>query len=203
MLIQIQAAIGHTSINTGDYMVFADLDYRAQQKFFDPTFGKHNKTWSSDRLALQYEFYLTNTVGVSATPVIEIQCGNDIDKVEIWAWKNGAWDAVGTWGTGGTAWGTAGADWTDEDTWAHTPTADKSTRGATLGIGTVSKSLGCKYRVLFKLTNIRLQSGTLVSTKYGAWQLKLRVKITHTQRETLRPYPVITYIEGGMEQGAT
>ena len=200
-IFRLQPAIGTTCVCTANTYLH-DLDYRAKLSRFDPNIGKFNRNYEATRLVFIFECYLDNYAGGTQDPVIEIQCGDDIYRLEAFAWKNSAWSAIGTWGTGGTAWGTASSAWTDQDSVSHTPTADRGDRGAALGIGTISLSLGCKKRILLKITNFLTQTGDHVSTKYGSSQLKLQLKLTHTSREALRPYPHITYISGGVESGA-
>jgi hypothetical protein len=200
MILRFQPAVALTRLNI-DQMYLHDLDYRAKFSYVDPHFGKHGKTYTS-ALIMDYQLYVDNYKNAAQDAIIEIQCGDDIDKIEVYGWKAAAWSAIGTWGTGGTAWGTAGSAWTDGDAVSHTPTVDRGDRGEAVSVGTISLNLGCKKRILLKITNFTSGSGVNhLSTKYGSYQLKLKVKLTHTQRESLRPYPLITYVEGGLEAG--
>ena len=199
-IIRLQSAIGLTHIQTANAFLH-DLLYRAKLPIIDPQFGRFNKTWSSNRLELTYELYIDNYKAGIQDIVIEIQCGDDIDGIRVWGWKGAAWNQIGYWSDVGTPWGSGAGAWVDDDTISHVATADRGDRGETLGIGIISLSLGCKKRILLKLTNFQTIAGNHLSTKYGSHQLKLKVKLIHTQREASRPYPLITYVEGGLEQG--
>jgi hypothetical protein len=206
-IFRLQIAIGATSISNASTTTNAylhDLDYRAKLTRFDPNIGRFNRTWSSDRLTYTCEFYLDDySADAFANLVFEMQCGDDIYSATLWAWKSGAWSSIGVWGTGGTSWGAAGTTWYDENDAPHIVKIDNGVRGASLGIGTVSLSLGCNKRILVYIENfLPAATNDHVSTKYFKNQLKLKVQLVHTSIEALRPYPRITYVSGGVEEGA-
>jgi hypothetical protein len=178
---------------------FSDLNYYRSTKVLDPFAGYHAVTLAS-LLTHQDEFYMFNSnAGATKTLEFEKWCGNDLTRVDIWGWKSAAWDLVGSWYSGGTAFGATVA-WTDEDTQAHTFRVNHDVRGATVANFTekVSKSLGTTRRAMIQITNMTAYPATYgLSTKHGQYQLLLRVKLTHTQRETARPYAIVTYFDGG------
>ena len=185
---------------TGVYL--HGLDYRASFKMVDATVGRFNKVWSANRLVQTWEFFLDNDVNAITTAILEFFSCEDISTIEIWGWENApphAWLQIGDWG-GGDAWN-ANKVFTDDDAVAHTFKVQKGVRGEALaGIGTISNKLGNYNRVLCSVTALAADAAPLtdVSTVHASEQLLLKVEITSTSREALRPYPVINYITGGL-----
>ncbi|MCK4582549.1 hypothetical protein KAU18_04470 [Candidatus Bathyarchaeota archaeon] len=61
--------------------------------------------------------------------------------------------------------------------------------------------LGLSRRVLLSITAMQAQGSNDMSTDYGSDQLLLKVTAEHTQRETARPYLVLTYVDGSLDYG--
>lgn len=190
--------IGTMYIQTDD-IVLHDLHYRAGYKVVDPLVGDFNKAWSANRLVQTWEFYLDNDKNAIQEAILEICACADISTIEISGWKAAAWVQIGDWG-GAHAWNAA-RNFTDDDLIVHSFKVQKGVRGQLLaGIGTISNMLGNYNRVLASITNMAADAIPLtnVSTDYASYQLLLKVEITSTSRETMRPYPVINYITGGL-----
>lgn len=181
---------------------FSDLDYFSRVKSMDPFATKCNVTLAS-ALLHQHEFYVFNAnTGATKTLEFEIMCGDDVNKVELWGWKNSDWSVIGSWHAAGTVFGNTAA-WTDEDSQAHTFRVDHDIRGAVVANFTkdVSRALGTQRRVMVQITNMTAYPGYGVSTKGGQYQLALKVKMTHTERESGRSYAIVTYEDGGFGLG--
>lgn len=181
---------------------FSDLDYFSKVKSMDPFATKCNVALAT-ALLHQHEFYVFNSAASTKTLEFEMMCGDDVNKVEVWGWKNSGWSVIGAWHSGGTAFG-ATAAWTDEDAQAHTFRVDHDIRGATVANFTkkVSRALGTQRRVMVQITSMTAYPATYgLSTKYGQYQLLLKVKLTHTERETGRSYAIVTYEDGGFGLG--
>ena len=181
---------------------FSDLDYFSKVRGMDPFATKCNVTLAS-ALLHQQEFYLFNLADSTKALEFEIMCGDDVNKVELWGWKNAGWDVIGAWHSGGTAFGSTNG-WTDEDAQAHTVRVNHAVRGTDLAdfAEDISRSLGNQRRVIVQITNMTAYPGTYgLSTKYGQYQLLLRVKLTHAEREAGRSYTIVTYEDGGFGLG--
>jgi hypothetical protein len=194
--------IGTMYIQTDD-IVLHDLHYRASYKVVDPLVGDFNKVWSSNRLVQTWEFYLDNDLNAIQVAILEIFACEDISTIEIWGWKDPggghAWVQIGDWG-GAHAWN-AVRNFTDDDAVVHAFQVQQGDRGDVLaGIGTISNMLGNFHRVLCEITAMQADAAptTNVSTDHASYQLLLKAEITSTSRETLRPYPIINYITGGI-----
>ena len=179
-----------------------DLNYYRAVKSFDPFRGRYNVTLAS-ALLHQQEFYLANW-GTIGTLEFDIWCGNDLQDIEVWCWKNSAWDSLDDWGTAAEhAWGATHA-WTDEDAVAHVVRFDFDERGAAPANFTekVPRSIGTYFRVMGQISLMQTYVGaSALSTTYGGQQVLFKVLLTHTQRETIRPYPIVTYVDGGLGYG--
>ena len=191
--------IGVTYIQTAD-MALHSRDYRASYKVFDPLVGSFNKAWSANRLEQTWEFYLDNDANAIQTAILEIWGSDNVSRLTLWGWKAAAWNEIGDWGGGVDAWND-GKNWTDDDMAAHNFQAQRGYRGQFLaGVGTVSMMMGCYNRVLIEIDNFTADAtpASDLSTHYGGDQLLLKAKLYSTSREVLRPYPVVTYVTGGM-----
>lgn len=192
-------AVGYTYIQTSDAYLH-DLNYRSNLKGFDPHYGRFAVNYDSNRLNVDYQFYVDNDKTSIQEVIVEAQCGDDVSKCKIYGWKASAWYLIGDWG-GADAWDAVKA-FTDDDSVAHNFRANNGLRGAALsGIGTISNKLGCKKRVLFSITNLLAEGSTDKSTDYGSDQLLLKIVLEHTSIESLRPYVRITYVDGSLDYG--
>jgi hypothetical protein len=193
--------IGTMYMQTDDVYLH-DLHYRASYKVVDPLVGDFNKVWSANRLVQTWEFYVDNDNNGITTAILEIFACADISTIEIWGWKDltpHAWSQIGDWG-GAHAWN-AIRNFTDDGANVMTFQVQKGVRGEALaGVGTISNMLGNYNRVLCEITNLQADAAPLtdVSTKHQDDQILLKVEITSTSRETLRPFPVINYVTGGI-----
>lgn len=181
---------------------FSDLNYFSRVKSMDPFATRCNVTLAS-ALLHQHEFYIFNSDLVDTNTLeFEIMCGDDVIKVELWGWKNSGWDVIGAWHAAGTAFG-ATAAWTDEDAQGHTFRVDHDVRGEAVTNFTkdVSYSLGTQRRVMVQISNMIKLPVYGLSTEFGKHQLLLRVKMTHTERESGRSYAIVTYEDGGFGLG--
>lgn len=204
--VDMLPAIGCVRMQT-DEAYLIDLLFRSKRKMFDPHFGIFNKTYDSNRLILTYEFYVANYKNTTQDVLLEIDCGSDIYSFGAGIWKNGAFLNVGNWRTGGGGgfvdWG-AVQQFTDEGAVVHDSYAEYGYIGQVKTIGTISNTLGCLYRILFKIDDLTAgYSATHLSTKHDSYQLKMQLTLVHTARESLRPYPHITYIDGGQTDEMT
>lgn len=191
--------IGSTYVQTDDVYLH-DLNYRTSFKAFDPALAKFNLSVTSNRLDWTWESYVDNDKNSIQTAILEFQVGDDIDAFTIWGWKSGGWVLIGDWGDADT-WG-AGKAFVDNDSYSHTFKANYGSMGEDVtGIGTISRLSGFNRRVLLSITNLRAHSGNDMSTDYTGDQLLLKMTAEHNQRETLRPYPVVTYIDGSRDYG--
>jgi len=191
-----QPAIGLTTSRTTN-IYFHDLGYKAKYRSIYPLWGDFDA--STNGLNEIFHFYLDNYAANAQDALIEIQCGDDIEKAVIYGFNGNAWDLIGEWG-GLDNWGDT-KSWTDPNSTSHNVTVEKGDRGETLTVGTVSRMLGCKKRLLMKFTNLTATTSNHVSTTYGGHQVKLKIQLIHTQIESSRPYARITYVEGGQEWG--
>lgn len=175
------------------------LDYRAALKVADPLTGHFSHEWAANRLTQTWQTYMDNDKNAIQTAILEIWGTDDISRLQLWGWKAAAWSAIADWGNA-DAWN-AIKNWTDGDGAAHDFQANKSYRGQALaGIGTISWMLGNLYRVLMEVTNLTADAAPAsdMSTHYGGDQLLLKLALTSTSREALRPLPVVTYRTGGL-----
>ena len=192
------SAVGCTR-NTNMVGFLHDLNYRASQMMLDPCLHYCNKTWSTDRTQFQYEFYVDNYDTGTDAPILEIDCFDYITRVDVYAWKSGAYALVGQWGGGYTAFGTA-VSFTDENSTVHQFNCGWGQRGTSAnGIGTVSLDLGCQTRILLSISNLLNNTGFHVPTIHGNSQLQLRINIVGYNWGL--PVMPITYIDGGMDYG--
>lgn len=199
-------AIGFTHVHTDDVYLH-DLDYRKNLKAFDPHFQKFNVSYDTTRFTITCEFYLDNDAASLKHPLIEIQCGDNINKFFLYHYNGSAWIPIGTWGTGAMAWGTY-TNFYDAGTVAHQATVNYGARGSVLTVagggtlGTLSLKLGCKYRILCKISDLSAHSGTDLTTDYSADQLLLRVALEHSAAESgYRDYVKMTYVDGSLDYG--
>ena len=196
--------IGYTRALTAE-MGFSDLAYHRCVRELNPFTGYNNITLGSNGLTHQFELYVTNLKSSEQTVEFEIYAGDDLSKVEIWAWDEGEWAAVGDWCASGCTDVFGGTEaYTDEDDDAHTFRVDHDVRGATVSNFTadVSYSLGNDRRAMVQITGLDAYvAASALSTKVGDFQLLLKIKLTHTNRETARSYPIVTYKDGGFGLG--
>lgn len=181
------------------------LNYRASLKRVDPMVGgSFNKVWSASRLVQTFEFYLDNDNNAITTAFLEFFACADISTIKIWGWKDLTphdWSLIGDWG--GDAWDVQ-KNFTGDGPGpiTHVFRVDKGVRGeVTANVGTISNSLGNYNRVLAKITLLQADATPLTNTSliHANYQLLLKVEITSTSREAvLRPYPIVTYITGGL-----
>ena len=191
-------AIGKTRSRTGG-VVLHDLDYRMSFDVFDPHIGKFSANYDSTRMLLDYGYYVDNDNSIPTDALIETGVGDTITEKKVWGWKSAAWVLIGDWGNA-DAWDAIKA-FTDDNSVAHNFRVNTGIRGQILAMGTVSMDLGCKTRTLMSITNLSGHSGTDLSTRYGASQLLLKVQLLHGTRESLRPYSIITYVDGSVGRG--
>lgn len=201
ILFKLQTAIGHSHMQTANAYLH-DLSYRPKLNTLDPHFANCNKTYDSTRRKLTYDFYLDNYLATIQTLQTEIQVGDDFYESYVYYYYNGAWVTIAKWGGSGYSFGTI-RTFTDQDGFTHDITLDRGNRGEATenGIGTLSLRLGCNKRMLLHVTNMQPPTGSHLSTRHGTNQLLLRIAPLHNLRESLRPNPYITYIEGGTEDG--
>lgn len=194
-------AIGKTHVQTNDVYLH-DLAYRMNLKSFDPHFQRFNMNYSSDRFTVDYQFYLDNDKDSVQDAVIEIECGDDINRFYLYHYNGSGWSVVGTWGTGATAWGGT-ISFDDAGTIAHNAVVNYGSRGASLeGIGVVSRKLGCKYRVLCLIGSLSAHSAADLTTDYSHDQLLLKVALEHSAAESgPRDYVKMTYVDGSLDHG--
>ena len=192
-------AIGVTYVQTADVYTHSRA-YQSNQKVFNPLDGAYNPSFTADRLDWTWEFYLDNDKNAIQTAILEIQVGDDVDKLKIWGWKAGAWAVIGDWG-GGDAWNAA-KDFIDDGAITHVFKFQEGDRGDThAGIGVVSQMLGTERRLLGSITLLSAHIAPDLSTDYSLDQILLKVTVEHTLREAARPYPVITYVDGSLDYG--
>jgi len=181
---------------------FSDLDYASKVKSMNPFATKCAVSLNS-ALVHQQSFYVFNAdLEDPNTLEFEIMCGDDINKVEFWGWHTAEWSLIGTWASGETEFG-ATAAWTDEDDDEHTFRVNHDVRGANVADFTenVSNSLGTQRRVVVQISAMVKLPTYGLSTDYGEYQLLLKVKLTHTEREAARSYTIVTYEDGGFGLG--
>jgi hypothetical protein len=201
MKLALCPGVGYTRALTDD-MAFSDLSYHRKVRAFDPYAGYHNVSHSSLLVSTQ-EFYVMNLAGTEETLEFEVYVGDDLTHIRLRGWKNSAWDTIGTWGSGGTTFGNTNA-WTDEDSDAHTFRVDHDTRGQAVTNFTedVSMSLGNDRRAMIQISGMDAYvAASALASKVGDFQLLLEAQITHSQREATRPYPIVTYQDGGFGLG--
>jgi len=203
MLIHMIPCIGTMKMLHDDGR-FSDVDYMCSVKSLDPFASKCGVTHASS-VTHQHSFYVLNSdLSDTNTLEFEVMCGDDIIQVELWAWKSSEWSEVGTWVSGGTEFG-ATAAWTDEDSDEHTFRVNHDVRGANVANFTknVSNTLGTERRVMVQISAMVKLPTYGLSTDYGEYQLLMKLKLTHTEREASRTYPIITYKDGGFSLGPT
>ncbi len=199
ILVNEIPAIGVTYLQTAEAYLH-DLDYYANHKVFNPLSGRFAKSVTVDRLDWTWQFYLDNDKASEQVLVLEFQVGDDIDKLKIWGWKTAGWSLIGDWG-GAQAWD-ATRDFIDDQPITHVFRANEGIRGAVkAGIGTISQMMGLKNRVLLSVTRMMADGVSDLSTDYKSDQILLKVTAEHTERETARPYPVLTYVDGSLDYG--
>jgi len=195
-------AIGTTYLQTPE-MWLHDLDYRVSHRMFDPGIGSFNQSVSSDRLDWTWEYFLDNDKVSIQTGILEFQVGDDIDKLKIWGWKlDGThdWSLIGDW-NGADAWA-ASKTFTDDGAISHVLKLDEGVRGEVIaGIGTISQMLGLTRRCLLSVTLMQAHTDNDYSTDHSLDQIHLKVTAEHNARETLRPNPVLTYVDGSFPPG--
>ena len=179
-----------------------DLNYNTSLRMIDPFAGRHNASFPSDHEHI-HSMYVANTNAAAKTLELETWCGDDLVDVLVEAWKASAWATVGRWGSGHTAYGNTNS-FTDDDSVAHTFRVNWDVRQASLANFTypLTNYPGNKYHVGIQISAMSAAPATYpVSTKYGSYQLLLRVTLEHSERDALRPYPVVTYQDGGVGGG--
>ena len=199
MVINEVPAIGVTYMQTSEAYLH-DIDYQANYRVFNPLSGRFAKEVTGDRMDWTWEFYVDNDKNAIQTVIIELQVGDDIDKLKIWGWKAAAWSLIGDWG-GADAWD-AVKNFVDDGATTHAFRFQEGDRGDALaGIGTVSQMLGLSRRVLGSITLMSAHIAPDLSTDYSLDQILLKFTAEHTQREAARPYPVLTYVDGSLDYG--
>lgn len=197
--------IGVWFVQTDDAYLHDYPEYRGRLRVLDPYAARSGAAYAYASSRDQYTTvgYLDNDKNDIQAPILEMTAGDDLATLELFGWKAGAWSRIDEWGVGATAWGTA-ANWDDGDGVTHAFKPNTGLRGATVaGVGTASNRLGCNGRVLMSVSALQADSGASpdLSTDYGSDQLLLKSVLKHTRRESARPYSVITYVDGSLDEG--
>jgi hypothetical protein len=191
-----------TTVCLDPYSYIHDINYQTSLRMIDPFAGRHNASFPADHSHI-HSMYVANTNAAEKTLELETWCGDDLVDTLIEGWKASAWATVGRWGSGHTAYGST-VSFTDDDSVAHTFRVNWGLRQAALANFTypLTNYPGNKYHVGIQMSTMSAAPGTYpVSTKYGSYQLLLRVTLEHSERDALRPYPVVTYQDGGFGGG--
>jgi hypothetical protein len=179
-----------------------DLDYRHSLRTLDPLRGRFAREWSADRLTQTSNLYVDNDNNAVTEALLEIWVSDNPLSLRLYGWKAAAWSEIGYWGAI-DAWGDAKA-WTDGDGVAHSLKANYGVMGAAItGIGSLGYMPGNYTRVLLSVPSLSADAtpSADLSTHYGGDQLLLKMVLAQSSREALRPHPVVTYVDGGLNWG--
>jgi len=150
-----------------------------------PLWFQNNTVFNSARTQIDWEIHMVNKSGVTQDLIVEVQAHGYMTGFQLYYWDGTAYQLIGDWG-GADAWG-ATKTFTDTNNVIHDVTLNKGIRGATItGIGTISRSIGTRTRVLFKITN--MQNNITMQFKLV---LKLSTAISYYKRNA--------YIDGSVE----
>jgi len=152
MIFAEQPALGTTDVQTSEAKL-ASLDELTYLEMFMPFWGRFVPTFNAGRTTFDYEYWLYNRKASIQTVIIEVQTHDLLSKFKLYYWNGSTYVLIGDWG-GADAWDAIKAF--TYETIAHDVRTNKGSRGDTLtGIGTISKKLGAKKRVLFSITNMQ------------------------------------------------
>lgn len=190
VIVSLLSVMGNMHMQTVDCF-FVDLLYRSKLKGAYPALGKFNKTWSVNRLEFTWEAYVANYKNTAQQAVFDCDCGDDLSYIEIYEYNGSAYVLVDKWGSGGVAFGSSSGGYT----------VDFGARGAVKGIGTIGRALGTGYRVIVKTESLSDGSGQHVYNSYATYQRLLKLRLVHVARDTVRPYPQVTWVDGSVSYG--
>jgi len=175
-------AWGRTSCDTDNVSLLDKIYRKAYRELLSPLW--HKCDWAMDPYTryFQYDFYVRNDGDADLDPVFEIQVPDSLTSAQLLYYKDDTdkWQEIGYWGDT-DSWGDT-EEFTDAGPVTHEVTLNATIRdGAVTGVGTASLRFGCEARLMFNITNLKLDDtgGVDAKTKYDSDQLLLRLKIVY------------------------